>query len=71
MPAPINEQTRKQVIQQWISGDTRDVIAIDNGIGEGTVSGIINDWKKELENSEYELVRDLSVQIKKARAIFK
>ena len=46
MPAAINEQTRKQVVQQWVSGDTRDVIAIDNDIGEGTVSGIVNDWKK-------------------------
>jgi hypothetical protein len=45
MPAAINDQIRKQVIQQWISGDSRDKIAIDNNIGEGTVSGIVNDWK--------------------------
>ena len=36
MPAAINEQTRKQVIHQWINDDTRDKIAVDNGIGEGT-----------------------------------
>ena len=65
MPAAINEQTRKQVVQQWVSGDTRDKIAIDNSIGEGTVSGIVNDWKKELEDSEYESVRELAVQSKK------
>ena len=65
MPAPINEQNRKQVIQQWVSGDTREKIAIDNDIGEGTVSGIVNDWKKELEDSEYESVRELAVQSKK------
>jgi hypothetical protein len=65
MPAPIDDQTRKQVIQQWISGDNRDKIAIDNGIGEGTVSGIVNDWKKGLEASEYESVRELAVQSKK------
>ena len=65
MPAAINEQTRKQVIQQWVSGDTRDKIAIDNSIGEGTVSGIVNDWKKGLEDSEYESVRELAVQSKK------
>ena len=65
MPAAINEQTRKQVIQQWVSGDTREKIAIDNDIGEGTVSGIVNDWKKGLEDSEYESVRELAVQSKK------
>jgi hypothetical protein len=65
MPAPINEQTRKQVIHQWVSGDNRDKIAIDNGIGEGTVSGIVSDWKTGLEDSEYESVRELAVQSKK------
>jgi hypothetical protein len=65
MPAAINEQTRKQVVQQWVSGDSRDKIAIDNDIGEGTVSGIVNDWKRGLEDSEYESVRELAVQSKK------
>jgi DNA-binding CsgD family transcriptional regulator len=65
MPAPINEQTRKQVIHQWISGDTRDKIAIDNDIGEGTVSSIVNDWKRKLEDSEYGSVRKLAVHSKK------
>ena len=71
MPAAINEQTRKQVIQQWVSGDTRDKIAIDNDIGEGTVSGIVNDWKRGLEDSEYESVRRVSCTVKKARDSFK
>ena len=57
MPALINDQTRKQVFHQWISGDTRDKIAINNDIGEGTVSSIVNDWKRGLEDSEYESVR--------------
>jgi hypothetical protein len=65
MPAAINEQTRKQLIHQWISGDTREKIAIDNGVGEGTVSGIVNEWKKGLDVSEYESVRELAVQSKK------
>src|SRR5205823_2104877 len=60
-----NEQTRKQVVQQWVSGDTRDKIAIDNAIGEGTVSSIVNDWKRGLEDSEYESVRQLAVQSRK------
>jgi hypothetical protein len=58
MPVAINEQTKQRVIHQWISGDTREKIAIGNDIGEGTVSGIVNDWKRELEDSEYESVRE-------------
>ena len=65
MPAAINDQIRKQVIQQWVSGNSREKIAIDNDIGEGTVSGIVNDWKRGLEDSEYESVRELAVQSKK------
>jgi hypothetical protein len=46
MPAAIDSQAKKQVINQWLSGDSRDRIAADNGIGAGTVSNIINEWKK-------------------------
>ena len=65
MPAEINDEIRKQVIQQWIGGNTREKIATDNDIGKGTVSSIVNDWKKGLEDSEYESVRELAVQSKK------
>jgi transposase len=46
MPAAIDTQVKNQVIDQWPSGDSRDKIAADNGIGAGTVSNIINEWKK-------------------------
>lgn len=62
MPAALSQEVRKQVIQQWISGDTRNKIAIDNGIGEGTVSDIIHGWKNDLKDSAYESVRELAVQ---------
>ena len=35
MPAAIDSQVKKQVINQWLSGDSRDRIAADNGIGAG------------------------------------
>jgi hypothetical protein len=47
MPAAIDTQVKKQVINQWLSGDGRDRNAADNKIGAGTVSNIINEWKKE------------------------
>jgi hypothetical protein len=65
MPAAIDTRVKKQVINQWLSGDSRDRIAADNDIGAGTVSNIINDWKKEVEDSQYESIRELAVFSKK------
>jgi hypothetical protein len=65
MPAAIDSQVKKQVINQWLSGDSRDKIVTDNGIGAGTVSNIINEWKKGIENSDYDSLRELAVYSKK------
>ena len=65
MPAAINTQVKKQVIKQYLSGDSRDRIAADNGIGAGTVSNIINELKKGVEDSDYDSVRELAVYSKK------
>jgi hypothetical protein len=43
MRAAIDTQVKKQVIKEWLSGDSRDRIAVDNDIGAGTVSNIINE----------------------------
>jgi hypothetical protein len=65
MPAAIDTQVKKQVINQWLAGDSRDRIAADNDIGAGTVSNIINEWKKGVEDSDYDSVRELAVYSRK------
>jgi hypothetical protein len=65
MPAAIGTQVKKQVINQWLSGDSRDTIAADNNIGAGTVTNIINEWKKGVEEFDYESIRELAVYSKK------
>jgi hypothetical protein len=65
LPAAIDTQVKKQVINQWLSGDSRDRIAADIQIGAGTVSNIINEWKKGIEDSNYDSVRELAVYSKK------
>jgi hypothetical protein len=65
MPSAIDPEVKNQVIKQWLSGDSRDRIAADNNIGAGTVTNIINEWKKGVEDSEYESVRELAVSLKK------
>jgi hypothetical protein len=65
MPSTIDSQVKKHVINQWLSGDSRDRIAADYHIGAGTVSNIINEWKKGVQDSDYESVRELAVYSKK------
>ena len=65
MPTAIENEVKMKMIRQWLGGDTRDKIATDNQIGAGTVSGIINEWKKGVNALEYESVRELSISCKK------
>jgi hypothetical protein len=65
MPAPIDDIIKKRVVQQWLGGQARDKIAADNNIGEGTVSGIVSEFKIGLDNSEFEAARELALQAKK------
>jgi len=65
MPSAIDPLIKKQVINQWLAGHSRDRIAADNNIGAGTVSNIINEWKKGIENSDYDYLRELAVYSKK------
>jgi hypothetical protein len=65
MPAPIDEAIKRRVIQQWLSGEARDKIAIDNNIGSGTVSSIVNNYKIGLENLDFASFRELMVEAKK------
>jgi hypothetical protein len=53
MPSTLDELIKRRVIQQWFNGIPRDKIAADNNIGAGTVSGIINNYKTQLEDSDF------------------
>jgi hypothetical protein len=65
MPPLTDEQTRRNVIRQWILGFPRDTIAEQNGIGAGTVSSIVSNYKLELETLDFDSIRQLSIEIRK------
>ena len=65
MPATIISSIKRKVIQEWLSGHSRAKIAIDNNIGEGTVSSIVSDFKVGLDNSEFYSARELALAAKK------
>ena len=62
MPPLTDEQTRRNVIRQWISGFPRDTIAEQNNIGAGTVSSIVANYKVGLEELDFDSIRQLAVQ---------
>ena len=65
MPTAIDPVIKKQVIVQYLQGVSRDRIDADNGVGTGTVSNIIDEWKKGVQDSNYEYVRELAIHCKK------
>jgi hypothetical protein len=66
MPSAIDELVKRRVIQQCLSREARDKIASDLQIGAGTVSSIVNDFKKSLQNSEdLDSIRELTREAKK------
>jgi hypothetical protein len=64
-PSAIDELIKRRVIQEWVAGAARDRIAADNNIGAGTVSGIINNYKTQLDNSDFDSIRGLAMEIRK------
>jgi transposase len=53
------------MIAQYLQGISRDRIATDIGIGTGTVSNILDEWKRAIQGSDYEAVRELAIHCKK------
>jgi hypothetical protein len=71
MPAAIDPEIKKQVIAEYLHGVSRDTIAVHNGIGTGTVSNIIDEWKKGVQDSDYDFVRELAIHCKKEGVNFR
>jgi hypothetical protein len=62
MPPLTDEQTRRNVVREWILGFPRDTIAEHNAIGTGTFSSIIANYKAGLEELEFDSIRQLAVE---------
>ena len=62
MPSLTDEQTRRNVIREWILGFPRDTIAEQNNIDAGTVSSIVASYKVGLEELDFDSIRQLAVE---------
>ena len=62
----IPNHIREKVIQLWLRGEVRKEIAVTCGIGEGTVTNIVDDWKRNLGNEDADALRELAVSLKRS-----
>jgi hypothetical protein len=56
---------KRRVVQQWLSGESRDKIAADNNISSGTVTSIVDNYKIGLDNLDFGSFRELMLEAKK------
>jgi hypothetical protein len=62
----ISSQVEELIIQNYLSGHSRDEIAEETGAAPGSVSNKINEWKKRLAIPDIEELRRFAVIMKKS-----
>ncbi len=62
MGSKIPRPVRLEVIRKWLQGQRRDQIANEIGIGAGTVSGIVKEYRKD--DPEFDLLREVALNLK-------
>jgi hypothetical protein len=65
LPAKIPDNVKSAVIQQWLQGKARDLIAIDIGLSTGAVTNIIKEWRRGLSYPLADELRELAITFKK------
>src|SRR5690349_6461602 len=62
MGSKIPKPIKLDVIRKWLEGKSRNKIAKEVGIGAGTVSGIIEEFRQN--DPEFDLLREVAVKLK-------
>ena len=65
MPVKLPDHMKSLVIQQWLQGESRDKIAGDNGLSAGSVTNIIDEWRRDLNFAMADSLRDLALTLKR------
>jgi hypothetical protein len=65
MPRIISLDEKLAVIDDWLSGESRNDIAIKRSIGNGTVYNIIQKWRIGIGVTKADRLRDIAIQLKK------
>ena len=65
MPIRISDDTRNQVIREWLAGEPRDKIASDTELSAGTITNIVRDWRHQLGYPTADALRQLAIDLKR------
>jgi hypothetical protein len=65
MPRIISLDEKLAVIDDWLSGESRNEIAIKRNMGNGTAYNIIQEWRNGIGVTKADRLRDIAVQLKK------
>ena len=65
MPRIITSHEKLSVIDDWLSGESRNDIAIKHNIGSSTVYNIVEEWSNEIGAQLAERLRELAIKLKK------
>ena len=65
MPSRLPNNYKSLVIQEWLNGEQRDKIAVDSGIGAGSVTNIVNEWRATLGFPTADMLRELAVTLRR------
>jgi hypothetical protein len=65
MTRRLPEKVRRGVIDSWLLGDPARVTAIKNGISEGSVSNIIEEYRQAVGTELAEMLRSLAIVLSK------
>jgi hypothetical protein len=65
LPTRHPESIKSAVIQQWLEGKSRDLIAADTGLSTGAATNIIDEWRQNLGIPLANDLRELAVTLKK------
>ena len=65
MPRIITLHEKLSVINDWLSGESRDDIAIKHNIGSRTVYNIVEKWSNEIGSERADRLREIAIKLKK------
>jgi hypothetical protein len=65
MPRIITLEEKNSVIDDWLSGESRNDIAIKNNIGSSTVYNIVQEWSNGIGDQLSNRLRELGIKLKK------
>jgi hypothetical protein len=61
MTQAVPKELRDKVIREYLKGKGRNKIAISIGLGEGTVTNIIQEWRQHVGGYESDKIRELDI----------